>query len=94
MKEGNEECDDGNSDSCDGCSADCVIEFCGDAVQCPDEDRELGVACPGGEDCNPDCTCNGGGVSCGDSGPECDGSCAEGEKCLEIFGVGCECGPE
>ncbi len=27
-----EECDDGNTNSGDGCSADCVVEFCGDGI--------------------------------------------------------------
>eukprot|EP00961_Rhodomonas_salina_P178565 2408611-Rhodomonas_salina.2 len=29
---GAEECDDGNTDSLDGCNASCAVEFCGDGV--------------------------------------------------------------
>jgi cysteine-rich repeat protein len=29
-----EECDDGNTDACDGCSPKCLIEICGDGIAC------------------------------------------------------------
>src|SRR5262249_5323661 len=34
MVEGSEQCDDGNTDNCDGCSANCTTESCGDGVVC------------------------------------------------------------
>jgi cysteine-rich repeat protein len=50
-----EECDDGNNDDGDGCSATCLIEFCGDGV--------VNNGPPGGpgEECDPpnDLTCPG-----------------------------------
>ncbi|MCB9734154.1 MAG: hypothetical protein H6745_16275 [Deltaproteobacteria bacterium] len=47
-----EECDDGNTDSGDGCSSTCTIEGCGDGVVQPD----LGEQCDGACDDHNDCT--------------------------------------
>jgi cysteine-rich repeat protein len=74
--EGGEECDDGNLDPCDGCSAACVAEFgCGDGSSCGLEECDDGNAasCDG---CSPACileTC-GDGVLCASLGEECDDS--------------------
>jgi cysteine-rich repeat protein len=32
VRQTGEECDDGNQDSADGCSAECVLEYCGDGI--------------------------------------------------------------
>jgi cysteine-rich repeat protein len=45
-----EECDDGNNDDGDGCSADCVTEYCGDGIINNGEDCEDGNNCD--EGCN------------------------------------------
>ncbi|MFH0836445.1 MAG: DUF4215 domain-containing protein, partial [Candidatus Micrarchaeota archaeon] len=54
IKEGNEECDDGNLENGDGCSSECLIEIpepvCGDGViegdeQCDDGNTESGDGC-------------------------------------------------
>lgn len=81
VTQGDEECDDGNLVSGDGCSATCRIEQCGnDVVDPPLEecDGTADAACPG--QCNPpggplQCTCQTGG-ECGDgvleAGEDCD----------------------
>jgi virginiamycin B lyase len=72
-----EDCDDGNTVSCDGCSADCRAETgCGDGVRCGDEACDDGNtdSCDG---CSAGCTIEV-GVHCGDGtvntacGEECD----------------------
>lgn len=77
VRDANEECDDGNTDNCDGCTADCRIETgCGDGVQCGSEACDDGNlnACDG---CSPTCEIEAGTV-CGDGivnstcGEECD----------------------
>jgi cysteine-rich repeat protein len=53
--EAGEECDDGNADPCDGCSAACELEFgCGDGSACGAEecDDGNGSSCDG---CSPSC---------------------------------------
>ncbi len=84
FRDGGEECDDGNTVSCDGCSADCRVETgCGDGVRCGDEECDDGndASCDG---CSPACsleigaTC-GDGVVNSDCGEECDppgGACS------------------
>ncbi len=81
-----EACDDGNVVSGDGCSATCVVEFCGDGTLQP----ALGEQCdagPGNSDSTPDAcrtscllaTCGDGVV---DSGEQCDDSNAvDGDGC-------------
>jgi virginiamycin B lyase len=72
-----EDCDDGNTVSCDGCSADCRLETgCGDGVRCGNEACDDGNtdSCDG---CSATCTIEV-GVKCGDGavnatcGEECD----------------------
>lgn len=46
-----EACDDGNAVSGDGCSATCVVEFCGDGITQPG----LGETCDGGPSCSKGC---------------------------------------
>lgn len=51
-----EACDDGNTESCDGCSADCSIEEtgCGDGIQCGDEECDDGNT-DNGDGCSATC---------------------------------------
>ncbi|ACY14630.1 Ig-like domain-containing protein [Haliangium ochraceum] len=80
-----EECDDGNNDSGDGCTAFCTLEECGDGVVnnndevCDDGNTEAG------DGCRADCQ---GSEVCGDgffdtaAGEECDdGNTAGGDGC-------------
>ncbi len=89
--EAGEECDDGNPDPCDGCSAACVLEFgCGDGSACGAEECDDGNAglCDG---CSPACaleTC-GDGVLCTALGEQCDD--ANTDPC---DGCSPACGPE
>lgn len=53
--DGSEECDDGNQISEDGCSSECITEFCGDGIVqaglgelCDDGNQETGDACEPG----------------------------------------------
>lgn len=73
-----EECDDGNAESCDGCSADCRLETgCGDGVACGAEECDDANArsCDGCSECRREV-----GQLCGDGvvnescGEECDPS--------------------
>jgi cysteine-rich repeat protein len=69
-----EECDDGNTNPCDGCSPACVLEFgCGDGSACGAEQCDDGNAgtCDG---CTPTCTLEtcGDGVLCAALGEVCD----------------------
>jgi len=78
MTDGEEECDDGNANNGDGCTSECVLEFCGDDVinNSGTEECDDGVlnsdATPNA--CRTDCTL----PSCGDfvvddlSGETCD----------------------
>jgi cysteine-rich repeat protein len=55
--DGSEECDDGNQSSEDGCSSECVTEFCGDNIV----QAGLGEVCDDGnqdpdDGCEPGCT--------------------------------------
>ena len=58
-----EECDDGNTVNCDGCTADCRVETgCGDGVRCGSEACDDGnqTACDG---CSPTCEVEAGTVA-------------------------------
>jgi cysteine-rich repeat protein len=57
MREVGEQCDDGNRDSCDGCTATCRVEICGDGiVECGEQcDEGPANGTPGGE-CTAQCT--------------------------------------
>lgn len=46
-----EMCDDGNNVSGDGCTDECVVEFCGDGIV----QEGLGEECDGGKGCTDDC---------------------------------------
>ena len=83
MTEQGETCDDGNTDSCDGCSATCQTESCGDTVTCPGETCDDGNtdSCDGcsatcqTETCGDGVTCAGQGEQCDPPGPSCSASC-------------------
>src|SRR5207247_9870849 len=63
--EAGEECDDGNTDNCDGCSNGCtLVTGCGDGIVCGTEpcDEDNTVSCDG---CPSSCT-NETGHRCGD----------------------------
>lgn len=45
-------CDDGNLIDGDGCSAECLVEYCGDGIVQPD----LGEVCDGEDNCEGQCT--------------------------------------
>jgi cysteine-rich repeat protein len=93
--EGAEVCDDGNTSSGDGCSADCLSdETCGNGYldvatgeQCDDGNNVSGDGCSG--DCLSDETCGNGvqdpGEVCDDgnvrSGDGCSGDCQSDETC-------------
>jgi cysteine-rich repeat protein len=82
----NEECDDGNQSSCDGCSSQCQIEtgfLCGDGEFNPACDPE----CDDGnlvddDGCDSNCTFTACGNGIQTSGEECDdGNTADGDGC-------------
>ncbi|MCZ6568666.1 MAG: dockerin type I domain-containing protein, partial [Deltaproteobacteria bacterium] len=58
----NEECDDGNQLDEDGCSSQCLIEFCGDSIVQAAQGEDCdppGSICSDGSGCQPDCNCAG-----------------------------------
>ncbi len=69
---GDEECDDGNSDDNDGCRNDCTVPVCGDGLLDPDESCEPPGEPAGGNgnDCRDDCTVCGDAIV--DPGEDCD----------------------
>ena len=80
-----EQCDDGNLDDGDGCSATCVIEFCGDGIlqssseTCDDGNNMDGDGCAG--NCGSDESC-GNGVLDSAAGEACDdGNATDGDGC-------------
>jgi cysteine-rich repeat protein len=90
-----EECDDGNNESCDGCSFDCREEFCGDGILCGEEECEAGDVCQDGEACTDQCACPAPQtVPCSQATvPECGGECPSGTVCTDLDGIldHCEC---
>ena len=97
-----EECDDGNTVSCDGCSADCRVETgCGDGARCGSEECDDGntLSCDG---CSSTCTVEA-GTACGDGtvnaacgeqcdppGPNCTDQCQRVPVCGDGFRDGTE----
>ena len=91
-----EECDDGNNEDCDGCSANCGEEFCGDGMLCPIEECE-----PPDSDCDSDneegpLVCDE-DCRCVPQGPSCDDECSAGgtrdEACSPCIEEVCACDP-
>lgn len=83
-----EECDDGNNDDGDGCSANCTIEdaICGDGVQEGNEQCDDGSQCTDGTDCTGDpSVCSGvGDETCAPrSGDGCTDQCELEIGCLD-----------
>lgn len=74
MMEGSEECDDGNTDPDDGCSADCMLE-CGDGRVSGDETCDVAIAdgepgaCPA--DCDDGDSCTVDAIDGTECAPEC-----------------------
>jgi len=89
---GSEECDDANTESGDGCSDACVVEFCGDAtVNNVGEQCDDGGTTPG-DGCNADCEIE----SCGDAtvqaglGETCDPpTCPGADDCCRSTCTSC-----
>lgn len=93
-----ERCDDGNTESGDGCSADCLsLEICGDGVKnegevCDDGNRNSGDGCSA--DCLSDETCGNTiidfsvGEVCDDGNNQSSDKCSADCKSLEICGNG------
>ncbi|MCX6750789.1 MAG: DUF4215 domain-containing protein [Candidatus Pacearchaeota archaeon] len=80
IKEGLEQCDDGNTLSGDGCSSNCKIEFCGDNT-CNDNETCSTCPCDCGA-CAPTCgdgQCNG-AETCSTCSQDC-GTCPEPKNC-------------
>ena len=85
-----EECDDGNTNSNDGCSGDCKREECGNHVQDPGEFCDDGNNV-GGDGCSADCKSN---ESCGDgvttAGEDCDDKNADNtDVCVIVSATKC-----
>jgi cysteine-rich repeat protein len=79
-----EECDDGDRDSGDGCSADCQAEVCGDAEVTGDEACDDGNE-EEGDGCGPSCQVEicGDGIVQATRGEECDdGNASSADDCL------------
>ncbi|MFT5040635.1 MAG: cysteine-rich repeat protein, partial [Hyphomicrobiaceae bacterium] len=79
---GNEECDDSNRTSGDGCDENCIIEFCGDTdINNVDEECDDGNTA-NGDGCDDDCDLEVCGNGETQSGEECDdGNTADGDSC-------------
>ncbi len=86
-----EQCDDGNRTPCDGCSATCQTERCGDGVACAGQGEQCDdgniVGCDG---CSGTCQTEfcGDGVVCAGEGEECD------PPVCGVCGPNCTLGPE
>jgi cysteine-rich repeat protein len=91
VTEGMETCDDGNTVSGDGCSANCLIEDCGDGILTPDTEECDNDGAndddPAVNGCSTTCTCN--AETCGDGVLGCseqcdDGNTADGDGCSAL----------
>jgi cysteine-rich repeat protein len=96
IKIGNEQCDDGNLISGDGCDANCSFTACGNGIitageQCDDGNRTAGDGCNAGCTIEPGWNCSGQPSVCtGNCG---DGVVTGGEQCDDgnlISGDGCD----
>jgi cysteine-rich repeat protein len=78
-----EQCDDGDNADGDGCSAACILEYCGDGTlnDAGREECDDGNAIEG-DGCDTNCTLPGCGNQIVDDGEECDdGNNVEGDGC-------------
>ncbi|HRE90481.1 MAG TPA: hypothetical protein PK095_15225, partial [Myxococcota bacterium] len=87
--EPNEECDDGDTDSNDGCSAVCRIESCGDGIVQTGIGEVCDVTCDDGNPCTVDDRCEEGCGGCTGTERDCDDgnactvdSCDPAEGCV------------
>ena len=84
INQNSEQCDDGNNDNFDGCSATCQIEeYCGDGVcsdseSCSDCEKDCGI-------CLSDC-----GNNINETGEECDWGNLNGFLCWASYGKSCQ----
>ena len=83
--QGNETCDDANTDDCDGCTSVCLLSECGDGifVACGEECDDSNTTA--GDGCAADCTCE--PEVCGDGIDGCLEECDDGNT---VDGDGCE----
>lgn len=81
LKEGDEQCDDGNNGPGDGCSSTCQDEVCGNAIVDSGEECDDGNVIAGDE-CGPTCQHEECGNDIVDPGEECDdGAAVAGDGC-------------
>jgi cysteine-rich repeat protein len=76
--DGNEQCDDGNAVSGDGCSATCQLEHCGNGVVDHGEECDDGNAIAG-DGCSPHCRIERCGNAVVDPGEQCDDGADNGD---------------
>ena len=92
---GDEECDDGNADTGDGCRPDCTQEICGHAILDPQEQCDDGDL-TNGDGCQANCAlpiCGDGIVDLGEDEQCDDGNLDDGDECsgtchIEVCGNG------
>ena len=88
---GDEECDDGNTTSFDGCSSTCELHICGDGILDADEVCDDGTALDG-TGCKGDCSAVEFGFECLLEGEPCESTCGDGkqasnEGCDDVVGI-------
>ena len=90
-----EQCDDGNTASGDGCSAQCKVESCYTCVSQPSvcSPATAGTACDDGNTCTVGETCDGAGVCGGFTSCRVNSSCSVcGQLCTQPQPGVCKCG--
>ena len=70
-----EQCDDNNNIDGDGCSAECVLEYCGDGIVTPGLGEECDDANDDPDDCCDSCTLASYGTGCVTTDPIDEGKC-------------------
>jgi len=89
-----EQCDDGNTTSCDGCDSNCKVSGCGNGVVCPPEQCDDGNG-TNGDGCSSTCQLELCGNGMLNSGEDCDppGSitCPPGSPAGAFLGCNADC---